>query len=557
MAHLGSVATFIQDAGTGKTSVTFNYSDAVPVGAFLFLAVNAPGGSSGTTFSATDTKGNVWTSRLREDSNVSNNRTAILTCPVTTAVSTSDTITLSISSGSRATWLVEVHAFDDITGFDVKVANGGSGGGPYSGATPVAAQASQLIFGLVGWSNSAITLDATQSVSEAGSQLVAPSANRALQTVWQYADVSGTRSINGKLSSSTAWSVVATGSNAAAAPIVDPDVEAEQLATSDYTLGTDTTVRLGIRLPSLPEYQIPQNRARLTPVPYLVAGGRAELVPEHFVQALTYADVEEVPATTAGLESPFDTPLPTGHGIRWRPSLATQVPHPEAGTGVTWWEHYYSPDDPADPMVWEYFTGNEPYVDEALVYDSRNGEVSREALVFDGDAWMQQANKVITTGPSFGLFMVLQLHKTESSKATILSTFLTQNVDEGYPLEIVLNRDILRLKVGGHHLDHYQIRRSTASTFRPIILGITVDGTYLRWTVVAERYYTRNFRPPQLHAANNRLFIGRDTDVEYQNRAIMDIFDLDYVPNHIPPSIMYRTANILDSAYGISSGRME
>ena len=203
MAHLARAATFLQDSGTASSSRTFNYGKSVAAGQFLALAVNSHGGTAGSVFTATDTKGNVWTQRAINDTSVTNNRVAILTCTVSTAVTTADTITLTISSGTRATWCVVVEEFDPVVGFDAAANANGSATSAISAGSAASTHASELIVAALGWSG-LFTISTMAGGYTAEPTITATTATRNVTLAWKYETTAGTRAPSGTLSGSTA-----------------------------------------------------------------------------------------------------------------------------------------------------------------------------------------------------------------------------------------------------------------------------------------------------------------------------------------------------------------
>jgi hypothetical protein len=218
MGHTQQCGLFVQDTGTAVTNVSVPITAVTTVGHKLMLGVQCSGGTAGSTFSATDTKGNTWTPHGIDDTNVTNNRVGVLTCTVTTAHTTSDHITLSISSGTRATWVVIVDEFDDATTFDVGAVADGISAAPACGPTGTAAQNNQLLYMALGWSG-VFTFSTLPAGWSAGAVQNAPTAQRSLHTMWAYVNAPGTRSSGAAaLSSSTAWAAVLAALDSTHAP---------------------------------------------------------------------------------------------------------------------------------------------------------------------------------------------------------------------------------------------------------------------------------------------------------------------------------------------------
>jgi hypothetical protein len=252
------------------------------VGHTLILAVNAHGGTAGSVFTATDTKGNTWTQRFINDTTVTNNRVAVLTAPVTTALTTSDTINLTISSGTRATWLVDVHDFDDLAAFDVTAnAAGTASTSMDSGLTATSTQNSELLFGAFGWAGTQ-TLTTPGAGYTAGAALSAPTAGRNLAVEWQYVNTAGTRQATATLSGGTAWAGGVVAMKAAAVvTAVKPNSVVDN--TAGFTnQGGAATLQAAVADASDATYvespTAPANKAITFGVPTLAAGSASVTV---------------------------------------------------------------------------------------------------------------------------------------------------------------------------------------------------------------------------------------------------------------------------------------
>lgn len=205
-----TMGTFTQDGGTGVASVNIPVTLGIQAGGRMAIYINVPGGSAGTTFSATDTAGNTWTSRVVNEGQVTNARLVELTATATTGLdpTLSDSVTVNITAGAnRAVWCVALIGMSDATGYDTSANASGSGTTAMaSGSTASGAQATQYLVGFFGWKN------ATAVISSYGAgfaELVnlytgAVSSGR-LAVAYRQVNTSGTRSASATLSSATPW----------------------------------------------------------------------------------------------------------------------------------------------------------------------------------------------------------------------------------------------------------------------------------------------------------------------------------------------------------------
>jgi hypothetical protein len=223
MGYIGEIARYAHDSATNVSSVAVPVSLAAPAGTRIVLAVNSNPNTAMTGYTASDSKGNTWTQRAFQVHATSNNSNlGILECLVTTSLTTSDTITVGNMSNLRspAIWLVLAHGFDDVSaGFDVQTSATGTSTAPASGATGAAAQASELVYGAVGFTgNPTCTLGSGFS-GPAGGSLYATTTTRGLAAEWQYVTASGTRSAGSTLSGAQGWCAAVASFEQGAVPL--------------------------------------------------------------------------------------------------------------------------------------------------------------------------------------------------------------------------------------------------------------------------------------------------------------------------------------------------
>ncbi len=202
MSYVGEVIRTLHDT-PNVSNIDCAILNTVPVGHTIILAVNAPAVNAITNFTATDTKGNTWTQRAFQIAGtVTNGQIAILTCQVTTELTTSDTVNIVANTRSPGLWMVIAQEFSDLTGgFDVSASATNTNTTP-SATTAIAAQNKELVFGAFAWAGSN-TLTAGSGFSDVA-ELSTSSSVKELHVEWKYVDASGTRTANGTLSS-TQW----------------------------------------------------------------------------------------------------------------------------------------------------------------------------------------------------------------------------------------------------------------------------------------------------------------------------------------------------------------
>jgi hypothetical protein len=139
--------------GVGTTIAVTVPAAGVPVGKRVIVAFNCNGGSSDPDPTCSDSKGNTY---VRDEYNSGATRQlAIFSAPVTTALVSGDTITITHVSTARRL-VTAAHA--NVAAKDVSSNNGGTGTTSItSGATATRSQASSLGIGAFGFSSSVTT----------------------------------------------------------------------------------------------------------------------------------------------------------------------------------------------------------------------------------------------------------------------------------------------------------------------------------------------------------------------------------------------------------------
>jgi len=203
-------ARYTHDTGN-VASVTVPITAAVAAGQRLILAVNGAALNAATGFTATDTKGNTYTQRAFAICAVAavDGQIAILAASVTTALTTSDTITVTCTGRSPDKWCVIGVQVDDVSaGFDVSATNTGTTSAAVStGTTAAAAQDAELLVAVYGFTDAGAAVTLTQAGwTQLAKATASPSSSpKGMIVAYQYVAASGTRAASGTLSSSQAW----------------------------------------------------------------------------------------------------------------------------------------------------------------------------------------------------------------------------------------------------------------------------------------------------------------------------------------------------------------
>lgn len=211
MPYAGEVVRYVHDT-TSQTSAACSVLQAVPVGQTVIMAVNLPLNAAATTQTVTDSKGNTWTSRQQEAATPLNYQVWIWSCKVTVALTTSDTITVGVST-TTVKWNVLGQAFNDLSTYDQGAVASGSTATASAGPTGAGAQNAQLLFQASSYTDTGGTTSITPESSpiaftgpSGGKATCSPTSSpRATGVEWAYVNASGTRTASQTLGASEGW----------------------------------------------------------------------------------------------------------------------------------------------------------------------------------------------------------------------------------------------------------------------------------------------------------------------------------------------------------------
>lgn len=243
MANVGEVARVLQDNGSFVGSIAAPVLRSVPAGHTILLAVNTNANSAITSYSATDSKGNTWSQRAFQLCSIANNgQLAVLSCKVTTALTTSDTITVTANTRTPATWMILAEEFDDLVSFDVQVSATGTSSSPSSGATANGAQNSELVFGAFAVTSNPAFTPGSGCTSPTGGPVNATTAARETAVQWQYVNAAGSRSAAAGLGGTQVWAAAAVVFTVANNNPTAAFTHAETALTSSFDSSGSTAV---------------------------------------------------------------------------------------------------------------------------------------------------------------------------------------------------------------------------------------------------------------------------------------------------------------------------
>lgn len=210
MAVTADILRYTHDT-TNVTSVTVPVLVAVAAGARLVVAIDAPVTGSVTSFTITDSKANTYTVRSTQNAASINYQLALADSVLTTALATTDTVTITVAGASPAKWCVNAISVDNLSGYDTQATASGSSTTPNSGPTAVAAQDTELVVGVVGYpdAGSAVTFTPDGGLSALAKVTSSPaSAPRSMVLCYGYVSAAGTRTFSGTLSASNPWGAI-------------------------------------------------------------------------------------------------------------------------------------------------------------------------------------------------------------------------------------------------------------------------------------------------------------------------------------------------------------
>jgi hypothetical protein len=212
------VNEFARGSYNGTTTKTLTGVNAVPVtnavaaGDLAVLVVDCPaGGGANTTFTVTDTKGNTWTQRalVVQTTTGGNGQVAIMGSILTTALTTSDTLTVTVNNFGAIIWCWIGMHFTGITSFDVAATNvGASSSTLSSGTTAAGAQDVEMVLGAFGYTGTGVSLTSLTPSGFTSQPIQSTTGTiRNLGVVWGFTNAPGTRSVGAHMSdaSSHAW----------------------------------------------------------------------------------------------------------------------------------------------------------------------------------------------------------------------------------------------------------------------------------------------------------------------------------------------------------------
>lgn len=241
MALIGTIGSTIVQ--TTSNSFQINVTTALSTGNTIIGAIASENNAGhAPALTITDVRGNTYTiDRQMVDVNNNTVTVTIFSARVTSALSVNDKITVSNGSETRTRWLATVQAFDDIiagTRVDKTASNAAASSSFSSGTTAATTDPTELVYAAFGFGVRTFTPGSGFTASAQVATTVG-SADRALNSEWQYVAITGPQTATATASSSVTYAgaiVTYKASSANQAPTANAGPDQAVTVSSTVTL---------------------------------------------------------------------------------------------------------------------------------------------------------------------------------------------------------------------------------------------------------------------------------------------------------------------------------
>ncbi|NEA22595.1 hypothetical protein [Actinomadura bangladeshensis] len=210
MAHLGTIGTKAQSASASSVAITL--TAGAPVGSTVLVGIawESAAGSVPTISAVTDTGGNSYSTTPDVSANAGTTvAVAVLRARVTTALNIGDSITVTITGGTRGRWAMQADAFDDVDASSpldkTATSTPGSSASLSSGVTSATVQAHELVYCVFGFGSGRTVTVPVGWTGGAKVETSGGSGDRALQVIHKYVNATGTQEGTLTLSSASTY----------------------------------------------------------------------------------------------------------------------------------------------------------------------------------------------------------------------------------------------------------------------------------------------------------------------------------------------------------------
>jgi hypothetical protein len=213
MPHVANIAWLENPTSTTVSSWTVPVTTAAAVGTTAVMVISASNNTGQlNTFGASDTKGNTWTLVTYPAgatmSNTGNLQGAILYAPITTALATSDTISVNHNGTGVVSFVCDVHTFDDIVSLDVTATANAASGTVMTATTASATQNAELVvMGIATKVSGQSITSGTGSVGTVRNSAATGTTFRNATLAYNYVNVAGTRTYSATAGTTGAYAV--------------------------------------------------------------------------------------------------------------------------------------------------------------------------------------------------------------------------------------------------------------------------------------------------------------------------------------------------------------
>jgi len=277
MAHLGTVGT--ATASASESAVTITLTDGVPAGATVLIGCvwESAAASIPVVDSVVDSGGNTYVEAGDASAGGPLNSTVAATIirgEVSTPLEASDTITVTITGGTRSRWCLQADAFDDVVDTDPldQIATTGnaspSSATPSTGTTPETTEPHELLYAVFGFGGNR-TVDEIPAGWTGGAKLetAAGSGNRAMQVIHRYVAAVDEYEATITLSSSSTYAACMATYEIVPPETEDPVAHVSQLALEVPNPGTAATAQvsqLALEVPAAVQGRVQVSQLSLT-----------------------------------------------------------------------------------------------------------------------------------------------------------------------------------------------------------------------------------------------------------------------------------------------------
>lgn len=219
-------------SAVAANSLAVTLTSSIAIGSHLILVFGNSGATGLSINSVVDSKGNSWAvDKYQGDNNSTGAYSGIASAKITTALTTSDTVTFTVSASvtHRMSLLYEVTGLDPTTWVDQTTGAPGTGTSPASG-TINTTSANELIMGACGWDSG--TANSHASIAPMTELDEIHTTGKGIAASYNLVSVTGGYSDSGTITSAL-WSDCVVSYIAANVP--------PAITETDLTAGADTT----------------------------------------------------------------------------------------------------------------------------------------------------------------------------------------------------------------------------------------------------------------------------------------------------------------------------